>query len=246
MISSEFRAEARKKLSGKWKTAVCMTLVYILLMFAITFIENHIIDSMFSIFSLITIVVEVPLSFGLLYAFLKLYNDEEVGYLDFFTLGFNNFKKSWGITLQAILKMIIPIILIIISYAIIFFSLVMTLSSIMLSAESASFVFSFSTIIGSILLLISSIWAITKYYHYQLSYIIAIDNPDLSSKEAVLKSKELMTNNRAKLFFLELSFIGWAILAAISFGIGLLWLIPYIQFSVISFYKYLLENKKEH
>ena len=60
----------------------------------------------------------------------------------------------------------------------------------------------------------------------------------LTAKEAVEKSKELMTGNRAKLFWLELSFIGWAILAAVTFGIGYLWLLPYIQFATIAFYKF--------
>ena len=47
-----------------------------------------------------------------------------------------------------------------------------------------------------------------------------------------------MTGNRAKLFWLELSFIGWAILAAIPLGIGFLWLAPYVQMATIAFYKF--------
>ena len=92
------------------------------------------------------------------------------------------------------------------------------------------------------LLLVSSIWATTKSYYYKLAYILAAENPELSSKEAVLKSEELMAGNRAKLFFLELSFIGWIILSAFIFGIGLLWVVPYIQFATIAFYKFLNGN----
>ena len=51
-----------------------------------------------------------------------------------------------------------------------------------------------------------------------------------------------MIGNRAKLFWLELSFIGWAILVAITLGIGYLWLIPYIQFATIAFYKFVSSN----
>lgn len=75
-----------------------------------------------------------------------------------------------------------------------------------------------------------------------MNYIIAAENPEMSSKEVVQKSREIMTNNRAKLFFLELSFIGWAFLAGLTFGIGLLWLAPYMQVARISFYKYLIQE----
>ena len=51
-----------------------------------------------------------------------------------------------------------------------------------------------------------------------------------------------MIGNRSKLFCLHLSFIGWAILAVLTFGIGYLWLLPYIQFSMFAFYKKLTGN----
>ena len=51
-----------------------------------------------------------------------------------------------------------------------------------------------------------------------------------------------MTGNRAKLFWLELSFIGWSILAAFTLGIGYLWLAPYILFATIAFYKFVSGN----
>ena len=51
-----------------------------------------------------------------------------------------------------------------------------------------------------------------------------------------------MQGNRAKLFYLQLSFIGWSILVAFTFGIGMLWLTPYIQFAIIAFYKYVSGN----
>ena len=86
------------------------------------------------------------------------------------------------------------------------------------------------------------IWAITKSFYYQLAYLVAVENPDMSAKDAVLKSEELMQGNRAKLFYLQLSFIGWAILSAFTFGIGILWLAPYMQFAVITFYKYVSGN----
>jgi uncharacterized membrane protein len=137
--------------------------------------------------------------------------------------------------------MIAPIILIIVSYVITAVALVFTATSSALITSSSSTsteVGGILSLIGAILLIVSMIWGITKSYYYQLSYMVAAENPEMSSKEAVLKSEELMTGKRGKLFCLQLSFIGWIILATIPLCIGYLWLIPYIQLSLVSFYKF--------
>ena len=46
-----------------------------------------------------------------------------------------------------------------------------------------------------------------------------------------------MTGNRGKYFVLQLSFIGWAILACLTLGIGMFWLTPYITVATICFYE---------
>lgn len=241
MISSDFRAEARRKLSGKWGKAVCLTLAYAVVFFVLGFIEGLFPESMNGIFSIVSTVIEVPLSFGFIIAFMKLFNDEEVKAFDFFSLGFSNFAKSWKISLQILVKMIIPVILVIVSYVIIGLGAVGTVGASLYSS-SATAGFGALTIIGFILLIVSTIWAATKSYYYQLSYFVAVDNSDLTAKEVVEKSKELMTGKRGKLFCLQLSFIGWAILAVIPFCIGYLWLAPYIQFATIAFYKFVSGN----
>lgn len=242
MLSSDFREEARKRLTGKWGKVAVMVLAYMALFFVIGFIEGILPDEIQPILSLAELIIEIPLGFGLLYALLKVYNGEDVSAFDFVSLGFENFKKSWGVTLHTTLKMILPIILMIVSYFLIFGALIFAASSAILSPSSATSAASTGgivSIIGFILLIVSMIWTITKSFYYQLSMLIAMDNADMSSKDAVLKSQELMTGNRGKLFCLQFSFIGWSILATITFGIGFLWLLPYIQFAIIAFYKHL-------
>lgn len=241
MISSDFRTEAREKLSGKWGKVACISLAYALVFFVLGMIEGLFPNSMKPIFSIITVVIEIPLAFGLIIAFMKLYNDEEVKAFDFLSLGFSNFAKSWKISLHILVKMIVPVILVIISYVLIAFGSVGTIGSALYSS-SATTGFGALAIVGFILLIVSAIWVTTKSYYYKIAYFVAVDNSDLTAKEAVEKSQELMTGNRAKLFWLELSFIGWAILAAVTFGIGYLWLIPYIQFATIAFYKFVSSN----
>lgn len=243
MVSSEFRLEARKKLEGKWGKAACLVLAYAVAIFVLGFISGLFPDSVDFILSVIVSVIEVPLSFGLIISLLKLYNNEEVKAFDFLSTGFSNFKKAWGISIQMFLKMIVPFILIIISYVLIGFGMVgMLSSSLARTSSSTASSFGILGILGFILLIVSMIWAITKSYYYQLAYLVAAENPEMSSKEAVLKSEELMTNKRSKLFFLQLSFVGWAILACFTLGIGYFWLLPYIQFAIIAFYKFVSED----
>lgn len=238
MVSSEFRLEARKKLEGKWGKVACFTLAYVVILFVIGFIEGLFPTSMQSILSIIVAIIELPLSFGFIISLLKLYNDEEVKAFDFLSLGFSNFKKSWGISLHMALKLIVPIILIIVSYVLIGFGMVGMIGSSLSRTSSAAGSFGILGIIGFILLIVSMIWAITKSYYYQLAYIVSAENPEMSSKDAVLKSEELMNNKRGKLFCLQFSFIGWMILAAFTLGIAYLWLAPYVQFAIIAFYKF--------
>lgn len=243
MISSDFRTEARRKLSGKWGKAVCIVLAYMALTFVIGFIEGLFPESMEEIFGLVNTIINVPLSFGLVFAFLKLFNGEDVKAFDFATLGFSNFGKSWGVAFQMFLKMILPEIAVIVAFVVTMVGGVsMGFMAFSTQSSGASAFSMFMLLIGIILLVASIVWLITKSYYYQLAILVAIDNPDMSGADAVEESQRLMTGKRASLFCLELSFIGWAILGAIPFGIGLLWVLPYAHLAKIAFYKYALGN----
>lgn len=245
-MSSELRAKAREKLTGKWGKAACMVLVYLLIFFLIGFIQGLLSDEglLNLIISIAVYVIEIPISFGLMIALFKLFNNEEVLTLSFLDYGFSNFSKSWNITFRIILKMIIPLIFVVAAYIlfIVSYSLFARAAFLSIFSNSSSNLAlpTFLMFAGLVLILVGSIWGTMKFYYYQLAYLLLIDNPDMMPADAVLKSKELMTNNRGKLFCLQLSFIGWAILGAFTFGIGYLWLIPYIQFSTICFYNKLI------
>ena len=243
MISSDFRTEARRKLSGKWSKAVFIVLAYMALTFVIGFIEGLFPESMEEIFGLVNTIINVPLSFGLVFAFLKLFNGEDVKAFDFATLGFSNFGISWGVAFQMFLKMILPEIAVIVAFVVTMVGGVsMGFMAFSTQSSGASAFSMFMLLIGIILLVASIVWLITKSYYYQLAILVAIDNPDMSGADAVEESQRLMTGKRASLFCLELSFIGWAILGAIPFGIGLLWVLPYAHLAKIAFYKYALGN----
>ena len=83
---------------------------------------------------------------------------------------------------------------------------------------------------------------IIKMYSYSMTYYISKDKPELSAEECINESMRLMEGNKMKLFLLDLSFIGWALLAILVGCIGLLWLIPYVQTARACFYEDLIAN----
>ncbi len=78
---------------------------------------------------------------------------------------------------------------------------------------------------------------IVKALAYALTTYILLDNPKLSTVEAIHLSREMMFGYKGKLFLLLLSFIGWGILCLFTCGIGVLWLLPYISSSLAAFYE---------
>ena len=69
---------------------------------------------------------------------------------------------------------------------------------------------------------------LVKSYSYMLTEYIALMNPDMSANECITESRRLMNGHKMNMFILDLSFIGWAILCVFTFGIGSLFLTPYI------------------
>ena len=86
----------------------------------------------------------------------------------------------------------------------------------------------------SLLFILPGILALLSYS--MTSYILA-EHPELTASEALRQSKQMMTGNRRRLFWLQLSFFGWEILSALTLGIGSLWLTPYKQAATAVFYR---------
>lgn len=70
---------------------------------------------------------------------------------------------------------------------------------------------------------------IIKAYEYRMITYILTDCPDMSRKDAFRISKEMMRGNKWNAFVLDISFLGWSLLAAITCGIaGIFYVSPYI------------------
>ena len=86
-----------------------------------------------------------------------------------------------------------------------------------------------------------TVWIpLIKSFSYSLTFYVMVDF-NLSGTEAISKSVELMKGHKAKLFRLGLSFFGWYLLSSLTFGIGAIFLAPYVQATVAEFYAELLD-----
>ena len=80
-------------------------------------------------------------------------------------------------------------------------------------------------VLWSLLLIVPGI---VKTYAYSMTPFILAENPDLSAKEALSRSSAMMKGNKWKVFVLDLSFLGWNILSALTLSIlGVFYVEPY-------------------
>lgn len=236
MPPSELRKEARTALKEKWGKSALIVLIYALISYAFSLLNNSIDNtSLKSLLDLAWTIISLPIAFGLTISFLKIKRGDDVSTFDFFKDGFSRFSRSWGVAWYTFLKMIVPFLCIIAS---VFLFGILLASSIALYSMGGSLQVSHPIIfaIAIILYIFGIFYGIVRGLLYSLSYYIAYDHPEMSTKECVQRSENLMKGHRGDLFLLELSFIGWAILSIFTLGIGLLWLIPYVRVSRSCFY----------
>lgn len=87
---------------------------------------------------------------------------------------------------------------------------------------------------------------IIKSFSYAMTPFIMAENPDMTAKEAIEASKQMMDGHKGELFMLDLTFIGWEILAALTLNIGYIFLNPYKNAAYTAFYKNLTAPKAQY
>ena len=206
-LNSELRAQARERLEGQWGTFVLMTFLMLV----------------------IQTILQIP---GYIGSLLEILSPENV----LASLSFSNISNilsllalplSWGLTV----------------------SLLRNHREESVDLENlfdgfrggrytrvfcALFLVNLFTFLWALLLIIPGI---IKAFSYALTPYIVMDEPELTARQAITRSCEIMEGRRWKLFCLSLSFIGWGILSLLTFGIGFLWLAPYMNASIAAFYE---------
>lgn len=91
------------------------------------------------------------------------------------------------------------------------------------------------TVLWTLLFIIPGI---VKSYEYQMIPYLLADNPQMTKEQAFEESKRMMQGQKWKAFVLDLSFIGWNILSALTLGIlGIFYVQPYMDATHAALYE---------
>lgn len=184
--SSEIRAIARNALKGNWKTVAMTMMLYYLLVTTLPLAIDELIPG--AVFSSYSEALGENIEYPVvstLYSLL-LTGPFEVGLCSFLIYFVRRKEVQSGHLFDGFEHFVKSILL--------------------------TFVIGFYVFCWSLLFIIPGLVAA---FRYSQAYYILADHPELSVGECIRRSKEMMTGNKGKLFVLELTFIGWAILSGI-------------------------------
>ncbi len=71
---------------------------------------------------------------------------------------------------------------------------------------------------------------------YGLAVLLLVEDPQMNAIEAFQESAHFMEGNKGRMLYINLSFLGWSVLGMLSCGIGMLWVVPYMNQVMVSFY----------
>lgn len=96
------------------------------------------------------------------------------------------------------------------------------------------------TFLWTLLFIIPGIY---KYYEYSMVPYLLAENGNMTKEEAFAESRRLMNGNKWREFVLDLSFIPWMLLSAVTLGsVGLFYVSPYMCSTGAAFYQALKEE----
>ncbi len=77
---------------------------------------------------------------------------------------------------------------------------------------------------------------IIKAFSYSMTFYILLENPNMTANEAITESRRIMNGHKWELFVLQLSFIPWMLLGCVTFGLGYIYVEPYMRATITNFY----------
>lgn len=77
------------------------------------------------------------------------------------------------------------------------------------------------------------------------TWYLMVDFPDYTAKEVLLTGCKLMKKHFFRFLFLKLSFLPVMLLGILSFGVGLIWIIPYKEMTYTCFYLDIMNPEKK-
>lgn len=242
--SSSLKDTARRYLSGKYGQSALLTFLSVILVFLFSFIAAFCVALVVVLFmgtedTLLSIIIEYittgsctvvagVLNAGIALFFLNIAcgNPYSVGNL------FYCFQKDFGKCLLISAAMNLPQIVCMFPYEI--------LNYLYESSDN---------LILGCLALTADILGIIVYLPITLalsmSFYLMLDFPSYSAKEVLQMSLKITKGHKGRLFYIQLSFLPLIFLSIFSWGIGLLWVTPYMNLVQALFFLDLMKNRND-
>lgn len=103
-----------------------------------------------------------------------------------------------------------------------------------LNAVLVNALFFLFTLLWSLLFLVPGI---IKALSWSMAMYVLADNKGKSPMECLRESEKMTRGHKGKLFVFFLSWVGWFLLGVLTLGIGLIWIIPYLNTCLANIYK---------
>lgn len=94
-------------------------------------------------------------------------------------------------------------------------------------------------------LILSGVVTVMLTLFYAQAFFLLHDFPQYTAKELLRKSRRLMVHHKGRLFYLYVSFLPLMLLGLLSWGLALLWVIPYIAATEAAFFLDLIQHNTE-
>lgn len=197
--------EAKRCIKNNFWKLFFITLLNAIIAIAFTKISENFETYIFKmIFIILSYVITVPLSYGVIVSYMKSSNNESFSIFDFISDGMKSFKRVWAVFGRTLLKLIVPLILVIIGWII---SIMLFSFAVFNAISNGGSSGTFELIISAALIIATTIFYIVKSLSYSLTSYILYDNPDFSAKEIVEESAILMKGNKISLVIVSLYLI---------------------------------------
>ena len=232
---NDLKDQALATLRGKWGSFVGLTFIYLLIyslfcflsMFGTIFEGSSFtgLAAVFSFIGLIVAVLLIPISYGYMVAYLHASRQDlpaDIGDL------FYGFRKE---QFAHVLGTYILLGLVVMAATVPYIAFI----GVMTGLEKIEGHWGFTMFMALLLMIPVYVVALA----YALVPFLLRDEPELSARETLTKSRVMMQGHKGELFILMLSFIGWSILCMFTFCIGYLWLAPYMCMTFTKYYEQL-------
>lgn len=253
--SAELKASAREHLLGHYGTAMGAFVLMGLLVGAASGIVTFLVPPytvintiLYHAIMFLIYVLTGLLNSGLCYLYLKLVCERPVSIGDFF-YGFQLCPEK-AVIMQAwitLLTYIANLPQIVITYMIkqIPLSGSTTLLVTDILTESQLVQLSKYMLPYSLSLILSGVVSVILNLVYAQAFFLLHDFPQYSARELLQKSRRLMVHHKGRFFYLCVSFIPLFLLGFLSWGLALLWVLPYMAATEAEFFLDLIRNNTE-